>query len=127
MLRKRLCFFTTSASAFQLKAFTVCIVVVICNFEKSKKQLWKGLSGFDRRKVAKRKFLCSNVQSLKVVSKKISGLLMFSEIGKLPARKKIALLEPGSVCVQRFPNTRVWASNHACLDLFFNRYQGAST
>ena len=39
----------------------------------------EGLSGFDRRKVAKRKFLCSNVQSLKVLSTKISGVLMFSK------------------------------------------------
>ena len=37
---------------------------------------------------AKRKFLCSSVQSQKVLSTKISGLLMFSEIGKLRARKK---------------------------------------
>ena len=36
-------------------------------------------SGFDRQKVAKRKFLCSNVQSVKVLSTKISGLLMFSK------------------------------------------------
>ena len=28
---------------------------------------------------------------------KISGLLMFSEIGKLRARKKIPLVEPGNV------------------------------
>ena len=88
-----LCFFTTSA--FQLKAFTVCIVVLIHNFEKWKKQLWKGLSGFDRRKVAKRKFLCSNVQSLKVEIAKISGLLMFSEISKLPARKNFPYLSLG--------------------------------
>ena len=40
--------------------------------------------GFDRQKVAKKKFLCSNVQSfIKVLSKKICGLLMFSDFGKL--------------------------------------------
>ena len=44
--------------------------------------------------VAKRKFLCSNFQSLKVLCTKISGLSMFSEIGKVHARKKIPLLEP---------------------------------
>ena len=44
-----------------------------------------------------RLFLCSNVQSLKVPSIKISGLLIFSEIGKLSTRKKFRLLEPGSV------------------------------
>ena len=33
----------------------------------------EGLPGFDRRKVAERKFLCSNVQSLTVLSTKISG------------------------------------------------------
>ena len=44
-----------------------------------------------------RKFLCSNVQRLKVLCKKVSGLSMFSEIGKLRARKNIPLLEPGSV------------------------------
>ena len=52
----------------------------------------------DRRKVAKRKFLCSNVQSLKVLSTKISRLLMFSAIGKLAAReKKFPSLELGNV------------------------------
>ena len=62
-----------------------------------KKQLRKGLPGFDRQKVAKRKFLCSNAQSLKVLSTKISGLLMFSEIGKLRVRRSFSLLELRSV------------------------------
>jgi len=43
---------------------------------------------FCRRKVAKSKFLFPNVQNLRVLSAKISELLMFSEnghtIGKLP-------------------------------------------
>jgi len=82
--------------SFSIKSFHT-LHILICNFEKWKNWLRKGLSGFDRPKVAKRKFLCSNVQSLKVLSIKISGLLRFSEIGKLLARKKIPLFESGSV------------------------------
>ena len=48
-------------------------------------------------KLQKKKFLFSNVQSLKVTSTKMSALMMFSEIGKLRARKKILLLGPESV------------------------------
>ena len=73
------------------------IGVLICNFEKWEKQLRKGLSDVDRQKFAKKKFLFSNVQSLKETSTKMSGLMMFSEIGKLRARKKIPSLEPKSV------------------------------
>ena len=86
-----LCFFTTSA--FLLKAFTLSIGVLICNFEKWKKQLRKGLPGFNRRKIAKKKFLCSNVENLKV----LSGLLMFSEMGQLRSRKNLFYLSRG-VC-----------------------------
>ena len=60
----------------------------MCNFEKWEQRLRKGLAGFDRRKVAKSKFLCSNDQSLEVLSKQISELSMISEIGKLCATKK---------------------------------------
>jgi len=56
--------------------FTLLIGVFICNFEKWKKQLRKGLF-FCRRKGRKRRFLSSNVQSLHVLSTKMSGLLMF--------------------------------------------------
>ena len=37
------------------------------------------------------------IQSLKVLSKTIIGLSMFSEIGKLRVRKKVCLLEPRSM------------------------------
>ena len=48
-------------------------------------------------KITKRKFLFSNVQSLKLLSKKISGLSMISEIGKLRAREKIHYTSRGVV------------------------------
>lgn len=64
---------------------------ILRNWRSSYEKVFPVLS-----KVAKRKFLCSNVQSLKVVGTKMSGLLMFSEIGNLPARKKLPLLGPGS-------------------------------
>jgi len=83
-------------------------------------------SGFDRRKVAKRKFLCSNVQSLKRLSTRVIWLLMFFEIVKIS-------ITWAWEYVQRFLNTRVsisltltLTSNHACLDLFFEGYQGPS-
>ena len=57
-------------------------------FEKWEKQLCKGLPSFDCRKFGKRKFLCLNIQSLEVLSKKISWLSMISKIGKLRVRKK---------------------------------------
>ena len=61
------------------------------------KHLPKGPPRYDRRKITKRKFLCSNVQILKLLSKKISGLSMISEIGKLRARKKIHYTSRGAV------------------------------
>ena len=48
--------------ALQLKAVTLCIGVLISNFGKWKKQLRKGFTGLHHRKVAKRKFFCSNVK-----------------------------------------------------------------
>ena len=56
-----------------------------------------GLPGFDRRKVAKRKFLCSDVESLKVLSKKISELSMFFRNWRAAGEIKFPLLESGSV------------------------------
>ena len=49
-------------------------------------------------KVAKKKFLCSNFEVQKYRTKR-SGLLMFSEIGKLHA-KKIVHFTPAGECVQ---------------------------
>lgn len=64
-------------------------------------------------------------QTREVFNTKISGQLMFSEIGKPRARKNLSL----GVCsthVLGYPNMCVWISNHACLVLFFTGYQGAS-
>ena len=61
-----------------------------CNFEKWEKQLWRSLPGFDRRKV-------SLLERSKPKSTKIGGLMMFSEIGELPERKKFLYSSRG-VC-----------------------------
>jgi len=95
----------------------------IINFEKWKKQLWKCLSDFNCRKVIKGKFLCLNVQSLKLLNTKISRLLRFSEIGiKLGMRKNFLYLSLG-VCSKISKHPCLDVSN-TCLDLFFSGYQG---
>ena len=66
------------------------LITSSCNFEKWETQLRKGRPGFDHRKVAKRKFLSSNAQCLKVLSTKISGRQAARE-------KQFPLLEPGNV------------------------------
>ena len=57
-----------------------------------KKEAKDKSSSFDRQTVSKRMILCSNIRSLEVHNTKLSGLLIFSEIGELRARK-IPLLE----------------------------------
>ena len=49
---------------------------------------------------------------------------VFRKLASCAREKKIPLLEPGSVF--GYPNTCVWISNHAYLELFFTGYQGAS-
>ena len=85
------CFFHNFG--FELEAVTLRIGVLNCNLGKWEKQRWKGLPDFDHRKVAKRKFLCLNIQGLKELGTKIRELLLFSEIGKA----RISSLEPRRV------------------------------
>ena len=52
-------------------------------------------ASFDRPKVCKKKILCLYSPILKVHSTKTSGLLRFSELGKLSVSKN-SVLDPGS-------------------------------
>ena len=90
---------------------------------KWKKQLRKGLPGFDRRKVAKRK-LVSLLQRSKPKSTHYKDKWAVDVFRNWQAarEKKIDF----QTHVFGYPNMCVWISNHAGLDLFFTGYQGVS-
>ena len=81
------CFVFSPLQPFNYKQSHFALASLVAILRNGRSSCQKVFPVSPPRKLAERKFLCSNVQSLKVLSTRIAGMLMFSEIGKLRARK----------------------------------------